>query len=48
MTSSSPTGLDSDALRRVAGVRHWDGVVSAVPRLVELVEARLGRLGDAE
>jgi len=41
-------GLDSGALSQTAGVWRWAGSVTAAPRLVELVEARLGRLDPEE
>jgi hypothetical protein len=41
-------GLDSGALRQAGGVWRWEGPMTAAPRLVELVEARLGRLGAPE
>jgi hypothetical protein len=41
-------GLDSGVLRSSAGVWRWEGPVTAAPRLVELVEARLGRLDPGE
>ena len=41
-------GLDSGALTRVGGVWRWEGPITAAPRLVELVEARLGRLDAQE
>jgi DNA-binding CsgD family transcriptional regulator len=41
-------GLDSGALSPTAGVWRWAGPVTAPPRLVELVEARLGRLDPKE
>ncbi len=37
-------GLDSGNLACVAGVWRWDGAMVTSPRLVELIEARLGRL----
>ena len=40
-------GLASGALSVATGVWHWDGPITAAPRLVELVEAGLGEL-DAE
>ena len=36
-------GLDSGALARIGGVWRWEGPITAAPRLVELVETRLGR-----
>ena len=41
-------GLDSGALGSSAGVWHWEGPMTVAPRLVELVEGRLGRLGPEE
>jgi DNA-binding NarL/FixJ family response regulator len=41
-------GLDSGALSWSAGVWRWAGPVTAAPRLVELVEAGLGRLDPEE
>jgi DNA-binding CsgD family transcriptional regulator len=41
-------GLDSSALRQEGGVWRWEGPMTAAPRLVELVEARLGRLDPQE
>jgi hypothetical protein len=41
-------GLDSGALARGAGMWRWAGPVTAPPRLVELVETRLGRLDTGE
>jgi len=41
-------GLDTGALRRVAGVWRWEGSMTPAPRLVELIEARLGRLDPPE
>ena len=41
-------GLDSGALSQTAGVWRWAGPVAAAPRLVELVEARIGRLDPQE
>ena len=41
-------GLDSGALCSSAGVWRWEGPMTAAPRLVELVEARLGRLDSQE
>ena len=41
------SGLDSGKLTRAAGVWRWDGAIVASPRLVELIEARLGRM-DSE
>jgi DNA-binding CsgD family transcriptional regulator len=38
------SGLDSGKLTRAAGMWRWDGAIVASPRLVELIEARLGRL----
>ena len=40
-------GLDSGNLARVASVWRWHGAIVTTPRLIELIEARLGRL-DAE
>ena len=37
-------GLDSGNLARARGVWRWDGAMVTSPRLVELIEARLGRL----
>ena len=37
-------GLDSGNLTRAGGVWRWDGAMVTSPRLVELIEARLGRL----
>ena len=37
-------GLDSGNLACVAGVWRWDGAIVTSPRLVELIEARLGRM----
>jgi AAA ATPase domain len=37
-------GVDSGALGEVAGVWRWEDPMLAAPRLVELVEARLGQL----
>jgi DNA-binding CsgD family transcriptional regulator len=37
-------GLDSGNLARAGGVWRWDGAMVTSPRLVELIEARLGRL----
>jgi DNA-binding CsgD family transcriptional regulator len=37
-------GLDSGSLARAGGVWRWDGAMVTSPRLVELIEARLGRL----
>ena len=37
-------GLDSGNLARVAGVWRWDGAIVTSPRLVELIDARLGRV----
>jgi DNA-binding CsgD family transcriptional regulator/tetratricopeptide (TPR) repeat protein len=39
-------GLESGALRRVDGVWRWKGRLAGTTRLVELVEARLGALGE--
>lgn len=41
-------GLDSGALSQSARVWRWAGPVTAAPRLVELVETRLGRLDPQE
>ena len=41
-------GLDSGALRSSASVWRWEGPMTAAPRLVELVETRLGRLDPGE
>jgi DNA-binding CsgD family transcriptional regulator/type II secretory pathway predicted ATPase ExeA len=41
-------GLDSKALQRVEGIWRWNGPVSAPPRLVELIEARMGWLNHGE
>ncbi len=41
-------GLASGALSEAAGVWHWDGPITAAPRLVELVEAGLGELDAGE
>jgi DNA-binding CsgD family transcriptional regulator len=38
------SGLDSGKLTRAAGLWRWDGAIVASPRLVELIEARLGRM----
>jgi DNA-binding CsgD family transcriptional regulator len=40
-------GLDSGNLACVADVWRWDGAIVTSPRLIELIEARLGRL-DSE
>jgi DNA-binding CsgD family transcriptional regulator/tetratricopeptide (TPR) repeat protein len=37
-------GLDSGNLTRAGGVWRWDGAMVTSPRLVELIEARFGRL----
>jgi hypothetical protein len=37
-------GLDSGTLAQAGSVWRWDGPISAAPRLVELVESRLGQL----
>ena len=37
-------GLDSGNLARAGDVWRWDGAIVTSPRLVELIEARLGRL----
>jgi len=39
-------GLETGALRRVDGVWRWKGGLAGSTRLVELVEARLGALGE--
>jgi DNA-binding CsgD family transcriptional regulator len=41
-------GLDSGSLAQAAGVWRWDGPMTAAPRLVELVEMRLGQLAPEE
>lgn len=41
-------GLDSGALRSSSAVWRWEGPIMAAPRLVELVEDRLGRLASQE
>ena len=41
-------GFDSGALRQAGGVWRWEGPMTAAPRLVELVEARLGRADPEE
>src|SRR4029077_6683435 len=42
-------GLDSGALSRSGGgLWRWEGPVTAAPRLVELVEGRLGQLEPEE
>jgi DNA-binding CsgD family transcriptional regulator len=41
-------GLDSGALSRSGGMWRWEGPVTAAPRLVELVEGRLGQLEPEE
>ena len=41
-------GLDSGALCSSAAVWRWEGPMTAAPRLVELVEDRLGRLDSQE
>lgn len=41
-------GIDSGALARKDGVWRWIGPMTAGPRLVEVIEERLGRLDDAE
>ena len=40
-------GLDSGNLTCVAGVWRWDGAIVTSPRLMELIEARLGRMHTA-
>ena len=40
-------GLDSGNLTRAGGMWRWDGAMVTSPRLVELIEARLGRLDPA-
>jgi AAA ATPase domain len=42
------SGLDSGALYRADEVWRWQGPMTAAPRLVELVEARIGRLEAEE
>jgi DNA-binding CsgD family transcriptional regulator len=39
-------GLETDALRQVDGVWRWKGGLAGAARLVELVETRLGALGE--
>lgn len=41
-------GLDSGSLRATHRVWQWNGPFSPAPRLLDLLEARLGRLNDVE
>lgn len=41
-------GLDSGSLRATDGVWQWNGPFSPAPRLMDLLEARLGRLDGVE
>ena len=41
-------GLQSGALCGAGGVWRWEGAINAPPRLVELIESRLGQLEPEE
>ncbi len=41
-------GIETESLVREGGVWRWKGGLATAPRLVEVVEARLGHLEDAE